>query len=1270
MSTEFSNIESSQPWKSEGSEEEIPIPKLPDGLEASFKSFHRDLSSIEREQEFSIVYTDKNKNQMDLCIQIGRETPLFKKIIKERTKNPEGVRNLLSKHISSLLSASTLTQKKFKGISIKYERGKVSSVSSGNREIKGKRFSNAQNKHYSLRARLDYLSSEEKIEHLFEKVKPGKKKQHHFEPSTIRRKIAKIEILSKDAAKISEKRTDKYLQQLRKLQKSPMQGIERKQISRKVREIERKALKHIQRSFVDIPKEQTSERDEENQVIIHQNPLQAQKKQTIKRQQILKQSQDFIKRYRDLPNKIDLFLKNSKAQGHFLGEYKKLEQEKDQLLQKLSEFTDVESTQFRDAIKSLFPISSQEIQAQLANLPPPENSEETILLQLQREAEKFLLDVEETMTKMVENYRKHPSESEFQNLMDLRNFLESRRNDLLPKLQQQLNTYVQIEKQAPKHLAQTLQNVVESQLPDAVTFFNFLNEILQRPIENIPQQIENPLLQIDQMRSDHEQIERQIQEKLDALQSGVPLNMIEIQNLQNRLNAIKELERLCTEELDKLDHEQIVNLQNAEFDPSNFANQEERMQLEELRKSILYTDSSLQGIFENHQKMYERVQGLLQRQNDAQDGAIYGPMLGEFEKFLYDFPLEFAQVNQLMLSEQDIDLNLVGPLIGSLEDAIQRQQQLLPQIPERSFLARIGNLERVQAKKEQFEQAILQVHDLVSRFEILQSKQEEVALPQVDPQTAQAAEDLMQRLDGTQKVWNPHAQKLQDEVAEILKIDLEQARTLAPKKMGELNQLVEYYREAERWLEHYGKLPFIENPAFKTQLQDRWLALSPSLGAERVKRMSGKEAFKAIELYYKGIKATLEQTLQTFQNIQEIRHPFPSQEFCQVETSKLACNSYGPRIPTQALEQAVFTHGSNPRKAILQDVFKTIGNVYPESRETAGQNNCAYLSFALGYIASISKNQKALEQLIRFAANLSSGGPIHQLLNNHLQQLYQGNPGYDLEGVAFSDDHANDLVKIFRAIAAQYIEESFEKDLYGNHVVERKEVPALDENDKPMVGRMDVQYNYKLIPGRLNPNCTKMLPTEEMYRDRKQEILRDFYQVNSEQEFYLKYYNVNSEEEFIQTYPDVDSEALFRNQYGKDPGTRLNYLAMLRVCRENGLNLKERCQIIATPGERPIESIELEALSKIFNHKFLDIFMMDAIRMQEPLAFGKNNLLGEECVIKAYPIPEVQGGGIPTYRIKDLKNGNLFGYEGSFALFAKSTGHSEVVFKNPTRQMV
>lgn len=270
-------IDKSQPWEAEDFGED-EIPNLPEGLEARFTNFHRDLSSIRKNQEFSIAYKDKSGKQVEICMRIGRKTPLFEKIIKgKKDRNIAGLRDLLFKHVSSALSAQSFSKTSFRQIDIRYRGGRVSSVSSGKREISQERFSNT--KDYSLKARLNYLSSEAKVEHLFNKAVLKKnfpsaiatEEKDYSNPLTIQKKIAKIKILAEDKGAL-DKSINEHLKQLDRLYEYSCQSTGNKQnLSKEVQEIEEEALEHIKYQLVDNEGQeervdsQTSDIEEEDQ---------------------------------------------------------------------------------------------------------------------------------------------------------------------------------------------------------------------------------------------------------------------------------------------------------------------------------------------------------------------------------------------------------------------------------------------------------------------------------------------------------------------------------------------------------------------------------------------------------------------------------------------------------------------------------------------------------------------------------------------------------------------------------------------------------------------------------------------------------------------------------------------------------------------------------------------------------------------------------------------------------------------------------------------
>lgn len=100
-----------------------------------------------------------------------------------------------------------------------------------------------------------------------------------------------------------------------------------------------------------------------------------------------------------------------------------------------------------------------------------------------------------------------------------------------------------------------------------------------------------------------------------------------------------------------------------------------------------------------------------------------------------------------------------------------------------------------------------------------------------------------------------------------------------------------------------------------------------------------------------------------------------------------------------------------------------------------------------------------------------------------------------------------------------------------------------------------------------------------------------------------------------------------------------------------GRNLEERCRIISTQGQRSSEAMEYDALSRRFSCPFLDIVYQSGghLRMRAE---------GDEYAISSYPLAD----NPRTYKLEDLEAGGLPRND-TFAVIAKSEGHSDVLFK-------
>ena len=231
---------------------------LPEGTKASFKNFEENLSSIRIDKKFFISYADSQGNKKNLCIRIGKNTPLFKNIIAGKEEgNIEGVKNLLSKHVSSILNSNISADGKIQKTKILYKDGQVSSALSNAQDI-SKQVSSIEKK-YSLKARLNYLSTGKKVSHLFNKavISKEKKPQDVFireekglSQEKINRKVLKIEIIAKDAD-VFDSHVESFLEELKNLdmvfQQSP--GGREKYLER-MKEIEENALEYIKDPLV------------------------------------------------------------------------------------------------------------------------------------------------------------------------------------------------------------------------------------------------------------------------------------------------------------------------------------------------------------------------------------------------------------------------------------------------------------------------------------------------------------------------------------------------------------------------------------------------------------------------------------------------------------------------------------------------------------------------------------------------------------------------------------------------------------------------------------------------------------------------------------------------------------------------------------------------------------------------------------------------------------------------------------------------------------
>lgn len=405
---------------------------------------------------------------------------------------------------------------------------------------------------------------------------------------------------------------------------------------------------------------------------------------------------------------------------------------------------------------------------------------------------------------------------------------------------------------------------------------------------------------------------------------------------------------------------------------------------------------------------------------------------------------------------------------------------------------------------------------------------------------------------------------------------------------------------------------------------------------------------KPVNDLIKGLKASYNSGMQSISEIFVFLHGpdvpanyTPPAWTVGREQANINSSDIGPRIPMSEFRERVFPtkageafgfQVNHPRNLCNDKIFKTLELAYPEGREVRGRNNCTYLSFALSYLNAISRDQGRLLDLLSRLQRFNMGtGRVANMIQVQLNGLQQG-IHYNLEAtIAFDPNISQELIQFFRLEAANYFYDSFEKD-------PKTQMPIITEKRTPVSkqGRQleTIEYNYVLKPGRLHREVLKSLPPPEAIQQRKVELLWE-----------LGFFDVNSENEL-----DPDRRKIFDDT--------LSYQNEF-----TGTSLQERCQIIATPSERPSEGNEIDALARAFDVKFLSISFMDSLAMNSGTRFGKDNRIGKECKIVTYPLLDGQNN---DYTIEDLKQGRLSAYEGTFALLSKSVGHTDPLFKSVT----
>lgn len=154
---------------------------------------------IQNEEKISFTYTEGGQSK-SLSIFVGSETPLFRQIIDSEEVTEEGIKNLLSKYIQTLLCTQEVSEGPIQTISAEFdEENRCSLVLSQNDWGNGKEVGDERvsGKVHTVKMHLSYLASNEKAADVFKKS--AKRREEESEPleimASMPKEMAKMQAL-------------------------------------------------------------------------------------------------------------------------------------------------------------------------------------------------------------------------------------------------------------------------------------------------------------------------------------------------------------------------------------------------------------------------------------------------------------------------------------------------------------------------------------------------------------------------------------------------------------------------------------------------------------------------------------------------------------------------------------------------------------------------------------------------------------------------------------------------------------------------------------------------------------------------------------------------------------------------------------------------------------------------------------------------------------------------------------------------------------------